>query len=93
MSALFNIASNPAQQAPVLVSVVPQRYSVFYQINETFKAAFKVVSDRYKAHKLANELAELSNTELSDLGIARGNIEAIARLSVKNPGQDPREIV
>ncbi|WP_419905711.1 DUF1127 domain-containing protein [Kiloniella sp.] len=69
-------AANEIANQPVLVSVAPHRYTRAYRIYAAVTGIAKSFKSYMERRSTVNQLWDLSDRELSDIGLNRGSIEA-----------------
>ncbi|WP_343562324.1 DUF1127 domain-containing protein [Kiloniella sp. b19] len=67
-------AAPKAANTPTLVSVAAERYTVHYRVFKLAKAALNAVVNAYNKGRATRALSRLSDRELADIGLSRGQI-------------------
>ena len=69
-------AANEIANQPVLVTVAPHRYTKVYRIYTAIVGLTKSIKTYLERRSTVNQLWNLSDRELGDIGLSRGSIEA-----------------
>ncbi|OUS13838.1 hypothetical protein A9Q97_04500 [Rhodospirillales bacterium 47_12_T64] len=69
-------AANEIANQPILVTVAPHRYTRAYRIYSAVAGITKSFKSYMERRATANQLWDLSDRELNDIGLSRGSIEA-----------------
>ena len=69
-------AANEIANQPVLVTVAPHRYTKAYRIYAAISGLTKSFKTYLERRSTVNQLWDLNDRELNDIGLSRGSIEA-----------------
>ena len=72
----FVFAANEIANQPVLVTVAPHRYTRAYRIYAAVTGITKSFKNYMERRATVNQLWDLNDRELNDIGLSRGSIEA-----------------
>jgi len=72
----FVFAANEIANQPVFVTVAPHRYTKTYRIYAAISGLVQNFKNYMERRATVNQLWDLSDRELNDIGLSRGNIEA-----------------